>query len=113
MAESKTGYFSGSHGATPGINRGKVYNRGGSTAGGSQSKRGRGIKTVGWGRRLGLVFNDLLPYSIRPIKSRHTVRGGVWHGARAELFYYRMRWHSHGKYFMRSKLNKLQFWKKR
>jgi hypothetical protein len=95
MEESKTGYYNGSHGATLG------------------TTRGRGAKTVGWGRRIGLAFNDLLPYSLRPIKAGHTIRGGVWHGLRAELFYYKMRWHSHGKYAMRSKLNKLQSWKRR
>jgi hypothetical protein len=95
MVESKTGCSNGSHGATLGT-----------------TKRG-GIKTAGWGRRLGMVFNDLLPYTLRPIKARHTIRGGVWHGVRAELFYYKMRWHSHGKYAIRSMLNKLQSWKRR
>jgi hypothetical protein len=91
MEESKTGYSRGSLGAAPATNK------------------GWGIKT-GWGY-LPRTLNDLLPYRFRPIKSKR--RAGVmrW-GWGAELYYWRMRWHSHGKYEARKLKNKLQFWKR-
>ena len=93
MVESKTGYCSESHGATPGTTKGVGYSK-------------------GWGRRLVLVFNDLLPQSIRPSKGRRR-RGPVRYRWGAELYYWRRRWHGGGKYRVRSAVNKLQFWKKR
>ena len=75
MEESKTAYFSGSHGATPATNRG-------------------GIKTVGG--RLIRGANDLLPYAFRPIKAkRRKSRLGYTLGV--ELYTFRMVWTSHHK----------------
>jgi rRNA maturation protein Rpf1 len=90
MVESKTGYYSGSHGETPGINK-------------PQSK------TVGG--RVGRALNDLLPYAIRPIKSkRRRLRGG--YGIRHELFTFRMVWRSHYKRALINSMNKLKFWER-
>jgi hypothetical protein len=91
MDESKTGYYSGSHGATLG------------------TTRGRGIKTV-W-VALVRTLNDLLPYNLRPIKSKRRAGLMRW-GWGAELYYWKMKWHSHGKYEARNLKNKLQFWKR-
>ena len=90
MVESKTGYFSGSHGATPG------------------TTKGRGIKTVGVS--LVRTLNDLLPYNLRPIKARRRGIKKGW-GWRVELYYLRRRWHSDGKYRIRSMVKKIQWWK--
>ena len=73
MEESKTAYFNGSHGATPGTNRG-------------------GLKTVGV--RVLRAINDLLPYSIRPIKSKRR-RTRVGYTLGVELYTFRMVWRSH------------------
>ena len=89
--ESKTGYYSGSHGATPG------------------TTNGRGIKTVGVA--LVRALNDLLPYNLRPIKARRRGIKKGW-GWRVELYYLRRRWHSHDKYRYRRLVRKLQFWKR-
>jgi hypothetical protein len=73
MEESKTAYFNGSHGETPGTNRG-------------------GLKTVGV--RVLRAINDLLPYSIRPIKSKRR-RTRVGYTLGVELYTFRMVWRSH------------------
>ena len=93
-AESKTGYFSESPGATPGINRG-------------------GVKTVG-GRILRGI-NDALPYRIRPIKSkRRYVRKG--YTLRVELYTFRLVWRSHYlpriKRWLQNKLLNKKVWSK-
>ena len=92
MAENKTGYSSASHGEVPATN-----------------SPGYGVLSGRGGVWRGL--NDLLPINLRPIKSKR--RAGVmrW-GWGAELYYWRRRWHSHGKYEARKIKNKLQFWKK-
>jgi hypothetical protein len=92
MVESKTGYSSGSHGATPG------------------TTKGRGIKTVGVA--LVRALNDLLPYNLRPIKARRRGIKKGW-GWRVELYYLRRRWHSDGKYRVRKLLNEIQCWNKK
>jgi hypothetical protein len=85
MEESKTGYFNGLRGAIPGTNR-------------------AGLKTVG-GRVL-RVLNDLLPYSLRPIKSgRRRRRVGYTLGV--ELYTFRLVWRSHHWPRLRSKIRKL------
>ena len=72
MEESKTGYFKGLLGATRDTNR--------------------GTKTVG-GRVL-RGANDLLPYRLRPIKSkRRRLRKGYTLGV--ELYTFRLVWNSH------------------
>jgi len=91
MEESKTGYYSGSHGAT------------------RATSKGQGLKTVGVA--ILRVLNDLLPYKLRPIKAKRVANRKRW-GLRVELYTMRMRWHSHGKYEARKLKNKLQFWKK-
>jgi hypothetical protein len=73
MEESRTAYFNGSHGATPGTNRG-------------------GLKTVGV--RLLRAINDLLPYSLRPIKSKRR-RSRVGYTLGVELYTFRLVWRSH------------------
>jgi hypothetical protein len=87
MEESKTAYFSESHGATPGTDKSGAMVRG------SSGKTGRGgLKTVG-GRVLRLL-NDLLPYSIRPIKSKRR-RTRVGYTLGVELYTFRLVWKSH------------------
>jgi hypothetical protein len=90
MEESRIGYFNGLRGETPGINRPQT-------------------KTVGG--RVGRALNDLLPYAIRPIKSkRRRLRGG--YGIRHELFTFRMVWHSHYRRALINSMNKLKFWER-
>jgi hypothetical protein len=91
MEESRIGYFNGSRGAIP------------------ATTKGWGIKTVGVA--LLRTLNDLLPYNLRPIKSKRRAGLMRW-GWGAELYYWRRRWHSHGKYQARKLKNKLQFWKR-
>ena len=91
MVESKTGYSSESHGAT------------------RATSKGWGIKKVGVA--LLRTLNDLLPYNLRPIKSKRRAGLMRW-GWGAELYYWKMKWHSHGKYEARNLKNKLQFWKR-
>jgi hypothetical protein len=88
MEESKTAYFNGSHGATPVTNKG----------------RGWGIKTVG----VAIIrfINDLLPYSIRPIKSKRR-RTRVGYTLGVELYTFRLVWASHHWPRLRAKLRKL------
>jgi hypothetical protein len=88
MEESKTAYFNGSHGGTPGTNKG----------------RGWGIKTVGV--RVLRAINDLLPYSIRPIKSKRR-RTRVGYTLGVELYTFRLVWASHHWPRLRAKLTKL------
>jgi hypothetical protein len=99
MEESRTAYFNGSHGATPGTNKGRGM--GGHRVG----KAGMGaVKTVG-GRVLRLL-NDLLPYSIRPIKSKRR-RTRVGYTLGVELYTLRLVWRSHHWPKLRAKLRKL------
>jgi hypothetical protein len=88
MEESKTAYFNGSHGATPGTNKGRVW----------------GIKTVGVS--VLRVINDLLPYSLRPIKSKRR-RTRVGYTLGIELYTFRLVWASHHWPRLRAKLRKL------
>jgi hypothetical protein len=85
MEESRTAYFNGSHGVTPGTNRG-------------------GIKTVGV--RVLRAINDLLPYSLRPIKSKRR-RTRVGYTLGVELYTFRLVWASHHWPRLRAKLRKL------
>jgi hypothetical protein len=85
MEESRTAYFNGSHGATHGTNRG-------------------GLKTVGV--RLLRAINDLLPYSLRPIKSKRR-RTRVGYTLGVELYTFRLVWASHHWPRLRAKLRKL------
>jgi hypothetical protein len=71
---SKTGCCKESHGVMSGLNR------------------GRGRK--GWGLKLLRTINDLLPISIRPIKSKRAWRMTRW-PIRVRVFTFRMYWHSH------------------
>jgi hypothetical protein len=90
MEESRIEYFNGLPGETLGTNK-------------PQSK------TVGG--RVGRALNDLLPYAIRPIKSkRRRLRGG--YGIRHELFTFRMVWRSHYKRALVNSMNKLKFWER-
>ncbi len=89
MEESKTAYFSGSHGATPSSSR-------------------AGIKTVGVA--LGRVLNDLLPYAIRPIKSRRR-RGAIRYPLAVELYTFRRVWHSHHKPSLIRRIKAIKLWK--
>jgi hypothetical protein len=86
MEESKTAYFSGSHGATLDTNRGRT-------------------KTVG-GRMI-RGANDLLPYGVRPIKAkRRKSRGG--YTLLVELYTFRLVWRSHHLPRIKRKLRELQ-----
>ena len=88
MEESKTAYFNGSHGATPGTSKGRVA----------------GTKTVGV--RVLRLLNDLLPYSVRPIKSKRR-RTRVGYTLGVELYTFRLVWASHHWPRLRAKLRKL------
>jgi hypothetical protein len=74
MEESKTGYFNESRGETPATNRGGVS------------------KTVGVS--LLRVLNDLLPYSLRPIKAKRR-RPRLGYTLGVELYTFRLVWRSH------------------
>jgi hypothetical protein len=94
MEESKTEYFNGSHGATLATSR-------------------AGTKTVGG--RLIRGANDLLPYALRPIKSkRRKARVGYTLGV--ELYTFRLVWVSHykprlKKWFQNKMLSQKVWWK--
>jgi hypothetical protein len=93
-AASKTGYSKELPGATPGTNRG-------------------GVKTVGGQIIRGV--NDLLPYRLRPIKSkRRYVRKGYTLGV--ELYTLRLVWNSHyrpriKRWWQNKMLNQKVWWK--
>ena len=79
--ESKTAYYKESPGATKGLSRvGKPL----------------------W-VRVGMALNDLLPRSIRPIKSKRA-RYKRWYPIRQQIFSFRMYWHSHLRDKVRRKL---------
>jgi hypothetical protein len=82
--ENKTGSSKESAGVMPGSN-----------------KRGRGRKN--WGIRALLVLNDLLPRSIRPVKSKRA-RLKRWYGWRTEVLSWRINWRTIHK---RNLMNKL------
>jgi len=65
------------------------------------NSRGRGKK--GWGIRALLVINDLLPRSIRPIKSKRA-RFKRWYGWRTYVIGFRINWRS---IYKRKLMNKL------
>jgi hypothetical protein len=92
MEESKTAYFNGLHGATP-----DTYSP--------------QTKTVGV--RVSRALNDLLPYSLRPIKARRR-RARVGYGWRMELHTFRMTWRSHRRPALVKKLQLLKelVWKR-
>ena len=54
-------------------------------------------------RRVGYALNDLLPRSIRPIKSKRA-RYKKWYPLRVQVFTLRMYWHTHLKDKVRRKL---------
>ena len=82
---NKTGYYSVSPGAIPGTNRG-------------------GIKTVGV--RVLRAINDLLPYSLRPIKSKRR-RTRVGYTLGVELYTFRLVWRSHHWPKLKQRIRKL------
>lgn len=108
MEESRIAYFSGSLGETLDTNRGEGYDRMGKRAS-TLSARG-GVLSGRGGVWRGL--NDLLPFNLRPIKSIRRTHKGMGVGWAAELYYWRRRWHSHGKYAVRTTANKMKFWKR-
>lgn len=71
---SKTVHYKELHGETKGLNR----------------------KRKGWAMRVLLSLNDLLPISIRPIKSKRAYRRRYL-GVRHRIFIFRMHWRSHNK----------------
>jgi hypothetical protein len=106
MEESKTEYFKGLAGATPASNRGSGLSVAyGHLDRGTPNKDGRG--------RVSILrsLNDLLPYSMRPIKSRRRLRR-VEYTVRAELYWMRRVWHSHKRPALVKAIKKLQFWKR-
>ena len=79
---NKTGYYNVSPGAIPDTNRPQIK-----TAGG----------------RIIRVLNDLLPYRIRPIKSkRRYIRKG--YTLLVEIYTFRMVWRSHYKPYLKRKI---------
>jgi hypothetical protein len=82
--ESKTAPFKEYNGAIPGLNR-----------------EGRGKK--GLVLRMLLVLNTLLPFAIRPIKSKRAHRRRYL-GIRHRIFTWRMLWRSHWKNKLKEKL---------
>jgi hypothetical protein len=81
--ENKTGCSKESHGVMPGSN----------------GARGR----KGVGARILLALNDLLPRSIRPVKSKRA-RYRRWYGWRTELLSWRINWRSIHKNRLMNKL---------
>ncbi len=67
----------------------------------ASSKGGRGKK--GWGLKILMSFNDLLPVKIRPIKSKRAWRKPRY-PIRVYVFTWRMLWHSHWKNQLKAKL---------
>jgi hypothetical protein len=88
MEESKTEYFNGSHGATLGTSKGRVA----------------GTKTGGV--RVLRLLNDLLPYSLRPIKSKRR-RTRVGYTLGVELYTFRLVWRSHHWPKLRARLRNI------
>jgi hypothetical protein len=66
--------------------------------GGTNASKRKGIL-----RRVGMALNDLLPVSIRPIKSKRAWRKHRY-PLRVQLFTFRMYWHSHLRDKVRRKL---------
>ena len=89
MEESKTASFNESPGATNDSNKNRNMGR------------GRGKK--GWGLRILMALNDLLPRSIRPIKSKRAWRRPRY-PLRVHVFTWRMLWRSHWKNEWKKKL---------
>jgi hypothetical protein len=89
--ESKTVSSNESHGEVP-------DSKGGMPMGKPGVNRGRGNKGGHKGLvvRLLLALNDLLPVSIRPIKSKRAHRR-TYLGIRHRIFIFRMHWRSHNK----------------
>jgi hypothetical protein len=81
--ESKTVPFNEYNGAIPGLNRGR-------------GKKGLLLRIL-------LVLNSLLPFAIRPIKSKRAHRRRYL-GVRHRIFTYRMLWRSHWKNKLKEKL---------
>ena len=74
------------------------------TASSKESRGGmKGSKRKGILRRVGMALNDLLPVSIRPIKSKRAWRKHRY-PLREQLFSFRMYWHSHLRDKLRRKL---------
>jgi hypothetical protein len=90
--ESKTGRSKESNGATLDSNRGRGQKAYPLLTRGGQDGRGR----KGLGLRLLRLLNDLLPISIRPVKSKRAHRRRYL-GIRHRIFTYRMVWRSHWK----------------
>jgi hypothetical protein len=80
---SKTEYYSESLGETQG-----------------SSRKRKGILI-----RVGMVLNDLLPPSIRPIKSKRAHRRRYL-GVRHRIFVWRMHWRSHHKNKLKARMNR-------
>jgi hypothetical protein len=98
MEESKTGYFNALRGETPDTNRGTQ------------------VKTVGGMAMAALkkvlrFMNDLLPYKLRPIKTKRR-RLRVGYGLAHELFTWRMVWRSHRGPALRRWINSANPWSK-
>ena len=90
MEESKTKYFNELRGETLNTNRGRGAHKGQPYDG---LTNGAGVaKTVGV--RVLRALNDLLPYRLRPIKTKRRRLPG-WYGVAHEWFTWRMVWRSH------------------
>ena len=79
--ENRTGYYKESHGATRDLSR---------------------VGKPVW-LRVALALNDLLPVSIRPVKSKRAHRRRYL-GIRHRIFMWRMHWRSHNKNKLKAKL---------
>jgi hypothetical protein len=101
MEESKTGYFNGLRGAIPGINKGWLSK----TVGGA-------IRALTW-RNIARTINDLLPYKLRPIKSKRR-RSRVGYTLGVELYTFRLVWRSHYyprlRQWLKNKRDGLKVW---
>jgi hypothetical protein len=98
MEESRTAYFNALRGETPDTNRGTQ------------------VKTVGGMAMAALkkvlrFINDLLPYKLRPIKTKRR-RLRVGYGLAHELFTWRMVWRSHKGPALRRWINSANPWSK-
>ena len=90
MEENRIEYFNELRGETPNTNRGRGAHKGQPNLG---LTNGAGVaKTVGV--RVLRVLNDLLPYKLRPIKTKRR-RLPRWYGVAHEWYTFRMVWRSH------------------
>jgi hypothetical protein len=106
MEENRIEYFNELRGETPNTNRGRGAHKGQPNA---RLTNGGGVaKTVGV--TLLRVLNDLLPYKLRPIKTKRRRLPG-WYGVAHEWYTWRMVWTSHHRPALVKRIKQLNYWR--